>query len=116
MDRERLPPIMCCRILGAAVGTRGKTVTRWSRDRLRRQAASCKFLSRINAEVAESADAPDSKSGARKGVWVRVPPSAVRTYGKYSRGRRKAVPPPSLQIITLFGPGLSVPEAVPAQK
>ena len=28
------------------------------------------------AEVAELADAPDSKSGARKGVWVRVPPSA----------------------------------------
>src|SRR6266545_3979391 len=28
------------------------------------------------AEVAELADAPDSKSGARKGVWVRFPPSA----------------------------------------
>src|SRR6185437_10239624 len=28
------------------------------------------------AEVAELADAPDSKSGARKGVWVRSPPSA----------------------------------------
>src|SRR5437868_2692368 len=30
------------------------------------------------AEVAELADAPDSKSGARKGVWVRSPPSALR--------------------------------------
>src|ERR1041384_1080871 len=28
------------------------------------------------AEVAELVDAPDSKSGARKGVWVRFPPSA----------------------------------------
>ena len=30
------------------------------------------------AEVAELADAPDSKSGAREGVWVRFPPSASR--------------------------------------
>src|SRR5579871_6750169 len=29
------------------------------------------------AEVAESADAPDSKSGPRKGVWVQVPPSVL---------------------------------------
>ena len=29
------------------------------------------------AEVAELADAPDSKSGSRKGVRVRVPPSAL---------------------------------------
>src|SRR5438876_98237 len=29
------------------------------------------------AEVAELAYAPVSKSGARKGVWVRVPPSAL---------------------------------------
>lgn len=29
------------------------------------------------AEVAELADAPDSKSGARKGMRVRLPPSAV---------------------------------------
>src|SRR2546423_10122553 len=28
------------------------------------------------AEVAEPVDAPDSKSGGRKAVWVRVPPSA----------------------------------------
>lgn len=28
------------------------------------------------AEVAELADAPDSKSGSRKRVWVQVPPSA----------------------------------------
>src|SRR6478735_7157699 len=30
------------------------------------------------AEVAELADAPDSKSGGRKVVWVRFPPSAFR--------------------------------------
>ena len=30
----------------------------------------------FQAEVAELADAPDSKSGAFTGVWVRVPPSA----------------------------------------
>ena len=28
------------------------------------------------AEVAELADAPDSKSGSLRGVWVRFPPSA----------------------------------------
>jgi hypothetical protein len=33
----------------------------------------------LYAEVAELADAPDSKSGARKGVWVRFPPSALQT-------------------------------------
>ena len=31
---------------------------------------------RAVAEVAELADAPDSKSGAPRGVWVRFPPSA----------------------------------------
>src|SRR5581483_10594127 len=30
------------------------------------------------AEVAELADAPDSKSGSPRGVWVRFPPSASR--------------------------------------
>ena len=30
----------------------------------------------VQAEVAELVDAPDSKSGARKGVGVRFPPSA----------------------------------------
>ena len=33
------------------------------------------------AEVAELVDAPDSKSGAFTGVWVRVPPSALRAAG-----------------------------------
>src|ERR671936_1162427 len=32
------------------------------------------------AEVAELVDAPDSKSGAFTGVWVRVPPSAPVAY------------------------------------
>src|SRR5207248_8499464 len=31
-----------------------------------------------HAEVAELADAPDSKSGSPRGVWVRFPPSALR--------------------------------------
>src|SRR5438105_6567595 len=31
------------------------------------------------AEVAEPVDAPDSKSGGRKAVWVRLPPSASST-------------------------------------
>ena len=31
------------------------------------------------AEVAELADATDSKSVSRKGVWVRVPPSVLHT-------------------------------------
>ncbi len=30
-----------------------------------------------NAEVVELVDAPDSKSGVRKDVWVRFPPSAL---------------------------------------
>src|SRR5439155_18269143 len=32
---------------------------------------------RQQAEVAELADAPDSKSGSLRGVWVRFPPSAL---------------------------------------
>ena len=31
----------------------------------------------VHAEVAELADAPDSKSGSLRGVWVRFPPSAL---------------------------------------
>jgi hypothetical protein len=31
---------------------------------------------RTHAEVAELADAPDSKSGGLRAVWVRFPPSA----------------------------------------
>src|SRR6266496_1733349 len=42
------------------------------------------------AEVAELADAPDSKSGARKGVRVRFPPSALRR-----NARLRAIPFPA---------------------
>jgi hypothetical protein len=35
-----------------------------------------KYTFRLVADVAELADALDSKSGIRKGVWVRPPPSA----------------------------------------
>jgi hypothetical protein len=38
-----------------------------------------------SAEVAELVDAPDSKSGAFTGVWVRVPPSASRYKGAIAR-------------------------------
>lgn len=44
------------------------------------------YVSSINerlrcGEVAESVDATDSKSVARKGVWVQVPPPAFGTVG-----------------------------------
>ena len=38
----------------------------------------------VNADVAELADALDSKSSARKGVWVRLPPSAFCAFGAKS--------------------------------
>src|ERR1041384_5619953 len=34
------------------------------------------YFTRTAADVAELADAPDSKSGTRESVWVRPPPSA----------------------------------------
>src|SRR3954465_11486428 len=37
---------------------------------------------RAQAEVAELADAPDSKSGSLRGVWVRFPPSAPPPGGR----------------------------------
>src|SRR5438445_5242630 len=56
---------------------------------LRAQAALGRPLGAVydawRAEVAELADAPDSKSGARKGVWVRFPPSAL---ARSTGGRR----------------------------
>jgi hypothetical protein len=42
----------------------------------------------FRAEVAELADAPDSKSGGGNSVWVRVPPSACAT----KRRRCRALP------------------------
>src|SRR6478752_7404344 len=42
----------------------------------------------VRAEVAELADAPDSKSGSLRGVWVRFPPSALAGRGACARGRR----------------------------
>ena len=36
----------------------------------------------VRAEVAELADAPDSKSGSLRGVWVRFPPSALESTGR----------------------------------
>ncbi len=44
----------------------------------RRRVDVIDVLSSSKAEVAEPVDAPDSKSGGRKVVWVRVPPSALR--------------------------------------
>src|SRR3954464_8148303 len=47
---------------------------------------------RVPAAVAESADAASSKGAARKGVWVRVPPAAlkVRTNAEVELVRRLA--------------------------
>src|SRR6478735_9155505 len=39
---------------------------------------------RAQAEVAELADAPDSKSGSLRGVWVRFPPSAPEAHPRRS--------------------------------
>ncbi len=39
-----------------------------------------------NAEVAELVDAHDSKSCAREGVWVRVPPSVQISKSPSKRG------------------------------
>ena len=45
-------------------------------------------LHSLRAEVAELVDAPDSKSGSLRGVWVRFPPSA-------SRSSRRRLPKPA---------------------
>ena len=49
----------------------------------------------LHAGVAELVDAPDSKSGDRKIVWVRVPPPALLTKLPLLRNyrSRKEVPP-----------------------
>ena len=47
------------------------------------------------AEVAELADAPDSKSGSPRGVWVRFPPSALTRPCRVAwplRARREETP------------------------
>ena len=36
------------------------------------------FYDQVTADVAEQADARDSKSRAREGMWVRLPPSAQK--------------------------------------
>ena len=41
---------------------------------------SCYTPDRIPGGVAESADAPDLKSGSYEGVWVRVPPPLLANY------------------------------------
>src|ERR1700710_1933752 len=65
------------------------------------------------AEVAELADAPDSKSGSLRGVWVRFPPSASAV--ERWRGRaettgpqpKNTAPPGSVGSIPTFGTALS---------
>ena len=47
----------------------------------------CAFiLFRTRADVAELADALDSKSGIRKDVWVRPPPSAPSSFSSEGAG------------------------------
>ena len=62
-----------------ATGTAGPLVQSLPKP-VQNSASECRPIgpyATINAAgVAELADAPDSKSGARKGVWVRVPPPA----------------------------------------
>src|ERR1043166_8991936 len=57
----------------------------------------------LSAEVAELADAPDSKSGSPRGGWVRFPPSASRRCANFDEWRltraaagRKARAPPDV--------------------
>jgi hypothetical protein len=53
------------------------------------------FTSLFIARVAELADAPDSKSGGRKAVWVRFPPRAplvLSAVCDFSRGRLDGAP------------------------
>jgi hypothetical protein len=47
---------------------------------------------REQAEVAELADAPDSKSGSLRGVWVRFPPSALAFQGNSVPSRTTTFP------------------------
>src|SRR5215471_19152746 len=53
----------------------------WIASEIGRRCSSTARLSAsyhgTDAEVAELADAPDSKSGSLRGVWVRFPPSAL---------------------------------------
>ena len=56
---------------------------RWFCERFLDRLGACKARKRLlgfldlEAGVAELADALDSKSGIRKGVWVRAPPPAL---------------------------------------
>src|SRR5271170_3079571 len=65
----------------------GKQLCGWSRrvtgakSDLHR--AGMKYIRRLRADVAELADALDSKSSTRKSVWVRPPPSAPLNNGVY---------------------------------
>ena len=66
---ERLSGGVCCHGSGDSNRLRGKVLSR---------ARACRGVTiEPSAEVAELADAPDSKSGSLRGVWVRPPPSAL---------------------------------------
>ena len=55
---------------------RHRPPTRESRRQLSRTGSHVTLRLCLSARVAELADAPDSKSGGRKAVWVRFPPRA----------------------------------------
>src|SRR5215212_3449557 len=66
------PPSPVCAILGVRSGQ----YPACARQIANESGRAVMLVPWRRAEVAELADAPDSKSGARKGVWVRFPPSA----------------------------------------
>jgi hypothetical protein len=45
----------------------------------------------MQAEVAELVDAPDSKSGSLRGVWVRFPPSASERLYAFCVGSNRSL-------------------------
>jgi LmbE family N-acetylglucosaminyl deacetylase len=57
------------------------------------RAGGMAYSARFSAGVAELADAPDSKSGSRKGVWVRSPPPADFLKVKLSRSAAEVFVP-----------------------
>jgi hypothetical protein len=69
-DCSRPRPLPAGTADATILGPRGRPATR------RPRYLTTLFVVKHLAEVAELADAPDSKSGSRKGVRVRVPPSA----------------------------------------
>src|SRR5512141_1839640 len=63
-------------LIGGVSGLRGRLASETGESAARAEGTSESSYHGERAEVAELADAPDSKSGSLRGVWVRFPPSA----------------------------------------